>query len=251
MQGFQAHHLNQNAAYKVSIPPASGQSILLRGDAIRDAGSPHYEAHASLENWWNDYRKGGSKAFQVPTNAEYGQALKQSLVDAGMSPADAALHAEVARQQRLASGQADAAPVPKVPGKINQPGGNVVDADLWAARGLSKNLAMVGRGAMVVGAAVDGYSLYSNYQQSVQTGNYANTYQEGVRIAGGWAGAYAVGLAGAEFGAGVGMAFSPVGAVIGGFVGGVIGGGIGYFSVSYASVGIANDLGIMPSGASH
>lgn len=121
----------------------------------------------------------------------------------------------------------------------------MVDADLWAARGLAKNLAMVGRGAMVLGATIDGYSLYSQYQQSTQTGDYSHTYREGIRVAGGWAGAYAVGAAGAQFGAGFGMAFSPVGAVIGGFVGGVIGGGIGYFSGSYASVGIASDVGLL------
>jgi hypothetical protein len=246
--GYQAHHLNQDAVYRASIPYRSGQSILLRGNAFVDAGSPHFEAHASLETWWGNYREDGPLYGQRPTNAEYGRALQQSLLDGGMSPNDAAQYAEVARQQRLASGRLDAARVPRIPGPINQPGTNVVDADLWAARGLAKNLAVVGRGAMVVGAAVDGYSLYSQYQQSVQTGNYTNTYREGVRIAGGWAGAAAVGTAGAEFGAGFGMAFTPVGAVIGGFVGGVIGGAIGYFGGSYASVGIATDVGLLPPG---
>ncbi len=245
VDGYQAHHLNQNAAYKASISPSAGESILLPGDAFHDAGSAHYQAHASLENWWQSYRTGDNRG-STPTNGQYGEALRQSLVDAGMSPADATQYADAARQQRIASGQAEDAPVPRIPRKINQPGGNVVNTDLWAARGLAKNLAMVGRGATVVGAAVDGYSLYSQYQQSVQTGNYSNTYREGIRIAGGWAGAAAVGTAGAEFGAGFGMAFTPVGAVIGGFVGGVIGGAIGYFSGSYASVGIATDVGLLP-----
>jgi YD repeat-containing protein len=247
MPGFQAHHLNQGAVYNASIPYRSGQSILLPGDALHDAGSAHYEAHASLENWWDSYRTGENRG-SVPTNSEYGQGLRQSLIDAGMSPVDATQYSDVARQQRLASGLADDAPVSRVPRRMNQPGGNVVDADLWAARGLAKNLAVVGRGLTAVGAAADGYSLYSQYQQSAQTGNYTNTYREGVRIAGGWAGAYAVGAAGAEFGAGIGLAFSPVGAVIGGFIGGVIGGGIGYFTGSYASVGIATDVGLLPPG---
>jgi hypothetical protein len=247
MPGFQAHHLNQGAAYSASIPYRSGQSILLPGDALHNAGSAHYEAHASLENWWDSYRTGENRG-SMPTNSEYGQALKQSLIDAGMSPADATQYADVARQQRLASGLAEDAPVSRVPRRMNQPGGNVVDADLWAARGLAKNLAVFGRGLTAVGAAVDGYSLYSQYQQSAQTGNYTNTYREGVRIAGGWAGAYAVGAAGAEFGAGIGLAFSPLGAVIGGFVGGAIGGTIGYFGGSYASVGIANDAGLLLPG---
>jgi hypothetical protein len=243
--GYQAHHLNQNAVYKASIPPAQGLSILLRGNAFTDRGSPHYEAHASLEGWWDAYRSGGSLDRQLPTNAEYGNALKQSLIDGGMSPADARRYAEGARQQRLAAGQADEAAVPRLPRRINQPGGNVVDGDLWAARGLAKNLAMVGRGATVIGAVSDGYSLYSQYQRSVQTGDYSNTYREGIRITGGWAGAAAVGAAGAEFGAGFGMAFTPVGAVVGGFIGGIVGGALGYFGGSYAAVGIANDTGLL------
>lgn len=51
--GYQAHHLNQNAVYKSSIAPSAGESILLPGNAFTDEGSPHYEAHASLENWWD------------------------------------------------------------------------------------------------------------------------------------------------------------------------------------------------------
>jgi len=42
------------------------------------------------------------------------------------------------------------------------------------------------------------------------------------------------------------LAFNPVGAVSGGFVGGLIGGGLGYFAGSYESVGIAQDLGVLP-----
>lgn len=247
VNGYQAHHLNQDAVYRASISYRSGQSILLPGDALRDVGSAHYQAHASLENWWESYRTGESLG-SVPTNAQYGRALRQSLIDGGMSPADATQYADVARQQRLASSQADDAPVPRIPRRMSQPGGNVVDADLWAARGLSKNLVLVGRGATVVGATVDGYSLYSQYEKGVQTGDYSDLHREGVRVAGGWAGVYAVGTAGAEFGAGFGMAFSPVGAVIGGFVGGVIGGAIGYVGGSYASVGIANDVGLLPPG---
>lgn len=163
-----------------------------------------------------------------------------------MSPSDATRYAEVAREQRLINGLAEDALVSKSPRRMNQPGGNVVDADLWAARGLAKNLAIVGKGLTAVGIATDSYSLYSQYQQSVKTGNYANTYQEGVRIAGGWTGAYAVGTAGAQFGAAFGLAFSPAGSVIGGAIGGLIGGGIGYFGGSYASVGIAKDIGFLP-----
>ncbi|PKB13885.1 LysM peptidoglycan-binding domain-containing protein [Janthinobacterium sp. 64] len=245
VSGYQAHHLNQNAVYKASIAPAQGLSILLRGNAFTESGSPHYEAHASLERWWDNYRGGGSLERQLPTNADYGSALKQSLIDGGMSPRDSARYSEGARQQRLGAGHPDAAAVPRLPRRIYQSAVTVVDADLSAARGLAKNLALIGRGAMVVGAASDGYSFYSQYQYSAQTGDYSNTYREGIRITGGWAGAAAVGTVGAEFGAGFGMAFTPAGAVIGGFVGGIVGGAIGYFGGSYAAVGIADDAGFL------
>jgi hypothetical protein len=248
--GYQAHHLNQNAVYKTSIAPSAGQSILLRGNAITDAGSPHYEAHGSLERWWNQYREGGPLFGQTPTNAQYGQAAQQSLLDAGLSPADAVRYAEVARQQRLANGQADAVEVSKIPRAISQPGGNVVDAELWNARNLSSKLSIAGKGLTAVGIATDSYSLYNQYQISAQTGNYTNTYQESIRIAGGWTGAWAVGTAGAEFGAGFGLVFGPMGAVVGGAIGGLAGGIAGYIGGSYASVGIARDLGVLPPNSS-
>ena len=40
-----------------------------------------------------------------------------------------------------------------------------------------------------LGLALDGLSLHTEYQLSTETGEYSNTYREGARIAGGWAGA--------------------------------------------------------------
>ena len=58
------------------------------------------------------------------------------------------------------------------------------------------------RGEMVVGAGMDAYSLGSEAIKSSQTGEWDNTVDEGARIAGGWAGAYAgaksLGTAGAS-----------------------------------------------------
>lgn len=84
--------------------------------------------------------------------------------------------------------------------------------------------------------------MYSEFKKRSQTGNYENTYREGVRIVGGWAGAYAVGAAGAEIGASFGVAFSPVGAITGEILGGLIGSLIGYFGGQYASIGITKDI---------
>lgn len=47
--------------------------------------TPHYEAHKSLEQFWNQYRKGGALYGEMPTNLQYTQALKHSLESAGLS----------------------------------------------------------------------------------------------------------------------------------------------------------------------
>jgi len=118
--GQQAHHLNQNAAYKGIIPEEEGLSVGLRGNAFTEVGSPHYVAHRALEGFWNQYRKGGAKFQKTPTNAEYGEALEASLRAGGLSPADAASVAAQAAQQRAAYGLAPNAPVPKIPGRLPQ-----------------------------------------------------------------------------------------------------------------------------------
>ncbi|HYO10146.1 MAG TPA: RHS repeat-associated core domain-containing protein [Tepidisphaeraceae bacterium] len=52
--GFQAHHLNQNAAFSGSIPSDAGISVGLLGNAFSDGGSPHWLAHQSLKDkFWS------------------------------------------------------------------------------------------------------------------------------------------------------------------------------------------------------
>lgn len=241
--GYQAHHLNQNAIYKnFGIPEPAGFSINIRGNALNEAGSPHYEAHASLEQWWNQYRRGGDKFGEVPTNGEVGEASRKSLVDAGLDPVEAQRVSDIARQQRINAGHAEAAPVPRIPGRVVQTPTSTVDETLWKTRRVATGLKWGGRALMAYGAAMDAASLYSEVQTSRRTGNYGNTVNETVRIAGGWSGAWAVGGAGAEFGAGFGLAFGPVGALVGGFAGGVVGGAIGYSMGSYAAQGIYADM---------
>lgn len=122
--GQQANHLNQNAAYKGIIPEEDGLSHALRGDAFKDRGTPHYEFHRSLEQFWDQFRRRrgveGPRFNQKPTNAEFGQALQRSLEAAGLSPVEAAELAARARAQRLAYGLLDDMPVPNVPRPINQ-----------------------------------------------------------------------------------------------------------------------------------
>jgi hypothetical protein len=91
----------------------------------------------------------------------------------------------------------------------------------------------LGRGALFAGAAMDGYSLGSEINQSRQTGNWDNTIVEGSRIAGGWGGAALGAKGGGTLGATIGTFIAPgIGTAIGGAIGGLAGGALGYFGGS-------------------
>lgn len=101
----------------------------------------------------------------------------------------------------------------------------------------------VGKAVTVAGAAIDAYSLGTEINKSVETGEWSNTAREAVRIGGGWTGAWAGAeggaAAGATIGGGIGTFVGFVGAVpgaaIGGFVGGIVGGVAGYWGGSKAA----------------
>ena len=116
----QVHHLNQDAAFKDVIPYKDGMSIELQGDAFRDIGSEHYEAHRSLEQFWNQYRKGGEFYRQSPTIGQYNKALYNALRDAGVSASEATYALQRAIWQQKQYGLFSNMFVPRVPGKINQ-----------------------------------------------------------------------------------------------------------------------------------
>lgn len=81
---------------------------------------------------------------------------------------------------------------------------------------------VAGKGLIVVGIALEGYNVYSAYQEE---GHFGEKTKEAV---GGAAGALAGGIAGAQIGAIIGTAICPgVGTVVGGLIGGAIGGIIG------------------------
>lgn len=81
---------------------------------------------------------------------------------------------------------------------------------------------VVGKGAIVVGIAIDAYSIYSAYNEEGEFGD--KTQQATGSAIGGAAG----GWAGAELGAIIGTAICPgVGTLIGGVVGGIAGGFLG------------------------
>ncbi|ETD72718.1 type IV secretion protein Rhs [Pelistega indica] len=83
--GLQAHHLNQNAAFKQWIPQKRGASIKLKGNAFFDRGLDHYVVHQELEKFWNQYRKGGVKYGENPTVADYNDAMKSALCKTSLS----------------------------------------------------------------------------------------------------------------------------------------------------------------------
>ena len=98
----------------------------------------------------------------------------------------------------------------------------------------------LGRAAVVVGAALDGFSLAKEVQTSRKTGDWSNTAQEGARIAGGWTGAVVGAKAAGSAGAAIGTLIAPgIGTVVGGAVGGLIGGAVGYIAGSSVGSTIA------------
>ena len=123
-------------------------------------------------------------------------------------------------------------------GKADHALANPAAAKTGAALKMAKPLA---RGAMVVGAGMDAYSLGSEAVKSSQTGEWDNTVDEGARIAGGWAGAYAGAKGLGTAGAAIGTAIAPgLGTAIGGAVGGLAGGIGGYLAGSSAGQWLAD-----------
>jgi RHS repeat-associated protein len=116
----QSHHLNQNAAFKSVIPENEAVAVKLEGNAITEIGSPHYNAHESLESFWQPYRRGGDLHPTVPTNKEYTRALHQSLLDSGMSDANAWHATKAAMKQRVEYGLKGIDEVPRVPQRMGQ-----------------------------------------------------------------------------------------------------------------------------------
>ncbi|MGN7119067.1 hypothetical protein ACTHQ8_22775, partial [Lysinibacillus odysseyi] len=115
----QAHHLNQDAAFRTVIPKKEGMSVKLEGNALKDVGTPHFNAHKTMEEFWSQYRKGGEKYRETPTCGEYTKALYKSLQDAGLSKEDAFYATKEAIKQRRQYGLTYDTPVPRIPGPMN------------------------------------------------------------------------------------------------------------------------------------
>jgi hypothetical protein len=116
--GFQANHLNQSTVYEGFIPKDEGLSVPMRGNIITEPGTPHHIYHRSLEQFWDQYRRGGSLESARPTNAEYGEAVRRALIASGFSRRQASDLAAQAAAQRVAAKLSESAPVPLIPKAI-------------------------------------------------------------------------------------------------------------------------------------
>jgi hypothetical protein len=116
--GFQANHLNQNAVYEGFIPEDEGLSVAMRGNVITQPGTPHHSYHRSLEQFWDQYRNGGSLESKMPTNADYGEAVRRALIASGLSPVQTSDLAAQAATQRAAYKLSESAAVPRIPEPI-------------------------------------------------------------------------------------------------------------------------------------
>ena len=117
----QAHHLSQNAVFKNAIPQGDGLCVELNGNAFSEIGSPHYEAHRSLERFWNQYRTGGELAGDFPTIGEYNRAVYNSLLSTNkFTPQEAAYAVRRAYGQQRSAGFTNSDFVPRIPGKLPQ-----------------------------------------------------------------------------------------------------------------------------------
>ncbi|MEL7571252.1 MAG: hypothetical protein AAGU14_11925 [Eubacteriaceae bacterium] len=115
----QAHHLNQNAAFKDIISKNDGLCVELEGNAFKNIGSPHYSAHKNLENYWNNFRTKGHLYGDIPTISNYNSALYDSLRAAGLTDTQAKIAVQSAIKQQSKYGLSGGSLVPKIPGKIN------------------------------------------------------------------------------------------------------------------------------------
>jgi hypothetical protein len=116
--GWQAHHVNQNAVFRDIVPRKSGFSVGLRGNIFSEPGTPHYDFHRSMEDFWDQVRKGGSRRNETPTIAEYHQAAQRAFVAAGLPPEQASGLVAQAARDLTNRGVSLSAEVPRIPGGI-------------------------------------------------------------------------------------------------------------------------------------
>jgi hypothetical protein len=116
--GTQANHINLNAVYKEIIPEDEGLSVGMKGNIFTDKGSPHRLFHESLEQFWDQFRPGGSREWEKPTHAEVGEAGRRAFIYSGFSPEQASDLAGQGAAQRAAFRISETARVREIPKAI-------------------------------------------------------------------------------------------------------------------------------------
>ena len=114
----QAHHVSQDAAFGKDIPKNEGMAVPLEGNVFTDPGSPHYNAHKTLEEFWDNYRKGGKYEGTYPTVGQYNKAAYDSLISAGFEKNEAADIIVSAYKQQRQKGYTNTSKIRKIPRKI-------------------------------------------------------------------------------------------------------------------------------------
>lgn len=86
------------------------------------------------------------------------------------------------------------------------------------------------KGLTAIGLSMEAYNLYCVFQIAKKTGDYEKFYSAAKCVAGGLAGAWAVGTTYAKLGVVAGAPLSPYGPPIAGFVSGIVGAAAGYIA---------------------
>jgi hypothetical protein len=95
-------------------------SVKLRGDAFREPGTPHYEVHRAQEVYLDQFRRGGARYPDRPTNLEMNRASLDALQSAGYTPEQAKVLVRAAIRDRVDHGLLGGRQVPRIPRRINQ-----------------------------------------------------------------------------------------------------------------------------------
>ncbi|MGC3997733.1 MAG: LysM peptidoglycan-binding domain-containing protein [Anaeromyxobacter sp.] len=120
-EGSNANHLNQTAAYGEVIPREEGLAYPVRGNPNRP-GSEHSIFHRVLNAFFAQFKKGGSRVGERPTDAEYNRGLYEALRASGQSAARARSLAERAMKELESRGRVPSDLVPRLPYQRTPPG---------------------------------------------------------------------------------------------------------------------------------
>ena len=116
--GWQRNHINQDGVFGEIVPYDEAFTVGMKGNILTEPGSPHYNFHRSLEDFWNQFRSKGNRRDELPTIAEYHQAAEQALMAGGFSPDQASYLVKQAANDITSRGVSLSAKVPKMPRAI-------------------------------------------------------------------------------------------------------------------------------------